>query len=543
MSRYNLIDEKWIPVRLLDGTCDDLGIRDTLLRCKEIAAIEDPSPLVVAALHRFLLAVLYRALEGPTDIEQAKELFRDGLPAEKIIAYLETWRCRFWLFDEQYPFGQIPSFTPKIWRAWTALAAEHNADNAKVLFDHVSLAKAGSISFDSAARWLLATQSFAVSAGKSEIAHTGTAPSAGSIMAIPIASHLMDTLIFCLVPQNKEVMQSDIPLWEKEPETLDYLKKPIKVVDKKTGNKKNRAMERAANGIADLYTWRTRSIHFKESPSDGIFKTGFASGIGYQQSIEIDPMLGYDIKEVTDINTKEKIKVRVPIQFREKGFWRDFDSLLPDNEHLAPKVIENVAMLSRKNQARMPKGVMVLGQSYNPPRPNIVFWRQEHFALPEALSGDKYIRHDIRKLLIHAEDAGKSLWNGEDGIKACLNSSIGIYAKSILARGERDVPFSDIKCFALSVSAIAWYWSILESHFHEILGEFTLEVDPDDIQRRWMEHTRDTLHNAWDQHCATISTGDIWAIRAVVLAEGPVKRKLQELKEEIQKFESKKEDI
>ena len=53
MSRFNLIDEKWIPVRFPDGTRDELGIRDTLLRAKEIAAIEDPSPLVVASLNRF----------------------------------------------------------------------------------------------------------------------------------------------------------------------------------------------------------------------------------------------------------------------------------------------------------------------------------------------------------------------------------------------------------------------------------------------------------------------------------------------------------
>ena len=32
MSRFNLIDEKWIPVRFPDGTRDELGIRDTLLR-------------------------------------------------------------------------------------------------------------------------------------------------------------------------------------------------------------------------------------------------------------------------------------------------------------------------------------------------------------------------------------------------------------------------------------------------------------------------------------------------------------------------------
>lgn len=82
MRKFNLVDEKWIPVRFLDGSRDELGISETLLRSSEIAVIEDPSPLVVAALHRFLLAVLYRALEGPTDIEQAKALFKAGLPGE-----------------------------------------------------------------------------------------------------------------------------------------------------------------------------------------------------------------------------------------------------------------------------------------------------------------------------------------------------------------------------------------------------------------------------------------------------------------------------
>ena len=206
MSQFSLIDEKWIPVRFLDGTRDELGISDVLLKSKEIEAIEDSSPLVVAALHRFLLAVLYRALEGPTDIDQAKDLFRDGLPGEKITAYLEEWRDRFRLFDEKYPFGQIPSFEPETWRAWTSLAAEHNADNAKVLFDHVDIRAPGGIPEGAAARWMLATQTFSVSCGNSELSHTGTAPSATAVMVLPLGQDLHDTLLFSLVPQNREVI-------------------------------------------------------------------------------------------------------------------------------------------------------------------------------------------------------------------------------------------------------------------------------------------------------------------------------------------------
>jgi CRISPR system Cascade subunit CasA len=76
MSRYNLIDEPWIPVIDLQGNRKQLGILDTLTTAENISVIEDPSPLVTAALHRFLLAVLYRALEGPCDIDEAKKILQ-----------------------------------------------------------------------------------------------------------------------------------------------------------------------------------------------------------------------------------------------------------------------------------------------------------------------------------------------------------------------------------------------------------------------------------------------------------------------------------
>jgi CRISPR system Cascade subunit CasA len=530
MSRFNLVDEQWIPVRLPDGSRDEMGIQDVLLRAKEIAAIEDPSPLVVAALHRFLLAVLYRALEGPTDIDQAKKLFKEGFPSNKIIAYLKKWRDRFWLFDEKYPFGQVPTFEPKKWRAWTALAVECNADTAKVLFDHTSEEEPGSISPASAARWLLATQTFAVSTGKSEVSHTGKAPSAGSMMVIPIGLNSQDTLCFSLIPQNRMVMVGDVPLWERKPDSLEYLKTKTKVLDKNNGKSKDRAVERGASGVIDLYTWRTRSVLFKESTSGFISELGFASGVGYKESIDCDPMLGYTIKEVTNKESKVKVKKKFSVQFEEKGIWRDFDSLLPDDTRLAPKVIEHAVYLSKKERGRFPRGVMVLGQKYFPPRPNIAYWRKEYFALPEALSGDRNIRHDIHNILSDAEKSADE-----------LNNSCQAFARYMLGHGERKVEKADVYNFVAQLTGLPYYWSTLESRFHEILREYTLERDPEEIRCQWLKSVRDTLMKAWGQHRASVSMGDAWAIRALVKAEGPVLRKLKELNEEIWKLEPQEE--
>jgi CRISPR system Cascade subunit CasA len=500
-SRFNLIVEPWIPVRFPDGSRAELGVKETLLRAKEIAVIEDTSPLVVAALHRFLLAVLYRALEGPTDIDQAKAWFEAGLPADKISAYLERWRDRFWLFDEKLPFGQIPDFEPKTWRAWTALAAEHNADNAKVLFDHIDVTRPDAVPASAAARWLLATQTFSVSAGKSELSHTGTAPSATAAMALPIGCNLEDTLLLNLVPQNRAVLAQDFPLWERNAESLESLKAGI---------------ERAIGGIADHYTWRTRSIRLRGDEAGNVSVLAFASGVENASKDAIDPMLAYEIK---------KERGKQPIPFKERGLWRDFDSLLPDDARLAPGVIEHAAVLTRFAPERFPQSVMVLGQASN--KAKIEYWRMERFALPQAMLGDRAIRSEIRQLLGDAEDTQKALE------QACRR-----FARDLLSRGEREPDSKDIDKFVEQMPAISSYWSRLEAAFHDTLRHYTLECDAEEIRFNWLKTVRSALREAWNQHAASVSTGDAWAIRALIRAEEAIGKQHRALNEEIQKYES-----
>ena len=504
MNHFNLIEEKWIPVRFPDGTRDELGIHDTLLRSKEIAVIEDPSPLVVAALHRFLLAVLYRALKGPIDIDQAKDLFKAGLPSEKIMAYLEKWRGRFWLFDEKYPFGQNPNVPTDEIEPWTKLTAEHNAISNKVLFDHTDTKNPGARKPMECARWLLSTMNFSISGGRGYY----PSPSPNAMMCIPLGRNLQETLCYNLVPyQNRDVMSGDSALWEREPKTL-----PLGIP------------KQMASGYADLYTWQSRMILLEELSSGGITAMRFVTGQGFENpSKNPDPMQPYKT---------DRTHGKLPVQFRgDRGTWRDFDSLLPDDTDLAPLTIQNALRLSGKKIDLMPKSVLVLGLRYDPPNANVDFWRMERFALPDALAGEHSVRVEIKKLLTEAEDAQKSLWT------ACSS-----FARDLLSRGDRKPDDKDIKGFVKQISANSWYWSILESRFHEILREYTLERDSEDIRCQWLKSVRDTLATAWDKHRASVSMGDAWAIRALVKAEGPVLRKRKELNDEIFKLEPQKED-
>jgi CRISPR system Cascade subunit CasA len=507
LSRFNLIDEKWIPVRFPDGSRAELGIRETLLRAKEIACIEDGSPLVVAALHRFLLAVLYRALEGPTDIQQAKALFKSGFPTEKISDYLEKWKPRFWLFDDKYPFGQNPNVPVGEDEPWTKLTAEYNATSNKVLFDHTDTRMPGVKQLNECVRWLISTMGFSLSGGRGYF----PSPSPNAMMCIPIGQNLEKTLSFCLVPYpNRDVMECDSALWERVPIVL-----PIKVP------------KRASNGYADQYTWQPRMILLEDQEA-GIGKMRFVAGEGFENVNSVpDPMHPY---------REDKVNGRLPVQFRpERGTWRDFDSLIPDLEGLAPLTIQNAFRLSGNSSDNLPNSILILGLRYYPPSANVGFWRMDQFRFPISISGDKFVRSDVKNLLDKAEDVQKSLW-----------SSCKTYARWILGKGkDREPAGSDVSNFLSQMPSTPWYWASLERDFHEILRDIFSGKNQKEIELKWILSLRTALTTAWTQHKISVSVSDAWAIRALVKSESFVLKKTAELEQTINEFRDslKKEQV
>jgi CRISPR system Cascade subunit CasA len=512
MRKFNLIDEKWIPVRFLDGKRDELGISDTLLRSRDIAAIEDPSPLVVAALHRFLLAVLYRALEGPTDPAQAKELFRHGLPQEKITAYLENWneKGRFWLIDDKYPFGQVPSVPASEEEPWTKLTAEHNATSSKVLFDHTDTTALTPISFASAARWIISTLNFSVRGGRGY----RPSPSADGIICIPVGQDLHQTLLCSLIPYpNKTLVASDKPIWEREP--LSY-------PEFKAGK------ERIAEGFADLYTWQARAMRLLLTSDEQVEKVAFIPGFGHVDSELRDPMVPYAARRDTGIEQ---------VGFGERGVWTSFDSLLPDansTENLEPKVINHLATLSRSRLVDTAIPLMVIGQKFK--NASVEFWRLERFTLPIGISECKHLKTEIHELLSLSNDAGDSLeW------------SLRELAKSVITKGDRELmpdkwvagklKPGDVTKFVRGTNALPQYWTILEPHFQTVLGMYAVGCNSDDIRRDWLKLVRNALKTTWGQYSGSLSTGDAWVLRAVVKASSPTRNKLKELKKEIEKYQ------
>lgn len=103
---YNLLDEPWIPVRLLDGTIADVGLLELLRRTTEIADLACELPTQSIAIQRLVLAIAYR-VAPPRDASDWVRQWDEGAPTEQMIEYLERWRDRFYLFGGRFPFMQV----------------------------------------------------------------------------------------------------------------------------------------------------------------------------------------------------------------------------------------------------------------------------------------------------------------------------------------------------------------------------------------------------------------------------------------------------
>lgn len=113
MSRpsFDVLHERWIPVRRLDGSSDELGILACLEHAHALREIRDPSPIVEFGLYRLLVAFVLDALvlagRRPEDSYDLRDLIGDGrFDMALFSGYVLTCGNAFDLFDPERPFLQ-----------------------------------------------------------------------------------------------------------------------------------------------------------------------------------------------------------------------------------------------------------------------------------------------------------------------------------------------------------------------------------------------------------------------------------------------------
>jgi len=530
MDKFNLIDEDWIPVVPATARTSVLkSIREVLTNGRQYKRIEDPSPLVVISLHRLLLAVLHRALQGPIDAQDNANWFSNGFDDTAIQNYLGKYQPNFYLFDNDRPFFQVTgdfkahkTKSPTKARkgnvdgeeakeperlTWARLAPEISSGNNKVWFDHTTDENAGVIDAPFLARALVSNQGFDVVSSKTDFVNLRKAFGAAPAYTLVLGNNLHETLCLNLVPYDSESYKADKAVFweqsEKEVPTVEYMRTASQ-------------QERPITGIAHLHSLYNRSVRLLfEEALGGVRYVEYASAELYRRDKNfIDPMIG----TVGDKQTEVRFDT-------EKAFWRDFSALVPQSStrprDVAPKVIgyaQSVLMLMPKPQRNRRIQLLVAGQVAGTSK--LEMWRAEEYELPEKLISDQTLRSVLDRSLTHAEDVGKVLRRAAFQLLVRLEPELKsrpLEGKKSIAtlwnNGRPKTKLQDESALTnrllnqvagLPVSKL--YWSALETRFSTWLVSLE-ELMPEQADLEWPRNVYQAARNAWNKTCGVVGQG------------------------------------
>lgn len=334
---YNLLDEPWVPVRLLNGTITEVGLLELLQRSTDIADLACELPTQSIAIQRLVLAVAYR-VATPLDAEEWLEQLEEGAPIEQMIDYLEKWRERFYLFGGQYPFMQVADLrTPKD----TVSGLEKviaDVPNGEQFFTTRNGKALERISAAEAARWVVHTQAYDPSGIRSgAVGDREVKGGKGYPIGPAWCGHLglvwlkgrnfNETLLLNLVPADAGDLKGvpvttewDWCTWEvNTPETSargNYSR-----LDPK-GTPRDLSIPR-------LLTWHSRRIRLIGDPS-GVTSVVLAQGdkLAPQQMQRYEPQSLWRYSLPQSRNLKQD--VYMPSKFKAgRALWRDLPGTLP----------------------------------------------------------------------------------------------------------------------------------------------------------------------------------------------------------------------
>lgn len=344
-SDYNLLDEPWIPVRFLDGTVADVGIREVFSQASQIDDLACDLPTVGFAIKRLLLAICYRTLDVP-DTEAWEDLWHSGIPEQPIAEYLDRWEGRFFLFDEKYPFMQAPGLSTPSGAISGLEKIVADIPNGEPFFTIRQQRSIDRISPAEAARWLVHAQAFDPSGIRSGAVGDPEqkkgkgypiGPSwAGQLGGVWLKGENLDeSLVLNLIPRAltetrgpASIGPSGACSWESdEIETATRRNYAMK-------SKKNEDGNPDPNGyaISRLLTWHSRRIRLF-GDRQGVTGVILAQGdkLGPQNMQDYEPM---SLWRYSTPQSKEfKTTIYMPRKHEAgRAFWRALPGTLPFGE-------------------------------------------------------------------------------------------------------------------------------------------------------------------------------------------------------------------
>lgn len=459
---FDLLTCPWVPCIESDGRSVELGLRDALVRAHELRELHGESPLVTAALHRLLLAVLHRVF-GPATDREWDALWRAGRwDAARLDDYLDRWRHRFDLFDPKRPFYQAPDrrVQPK---PVSGLVYEVASGNNPTLFDHHTDAEGITLRPGQAARMLVAAQTFGL-AGLSGLPQKFTdAPCASGVVFLVQGDTLFETLALNLLRYSDE--RDDCPCWEMDDPFLP-----------------DRSVPR---GYLDYLTWQNRRVlFFPEMTTEGpvVRKMTMAPALRLDEAV-LDPMTHYH---------REEKRGLFPLAFTEgRALWRDSAALFrlqgTSDKEYPPRTFVWLAELVDKGylDGSQTRRFLALGMSKKQAKVN--FYRSEQMPLPMCYLKDRRLVERLSEGLQMAEDAGRQLWG------AARTLATLVLCPEADLDPDRQPAREDLDSLTRQWAVERRYWAQLELPFRQMME--TLPQNEEVALTTWR---KTLLRSAWE---------------------------------------------
>jgi CRISPR system Cascade subunit CasA len=520
---FNLIHEPWIRCVGLDGQICVVGLEQALASSHEIAQIADESPLVIAALHRLLLAILHRNL-GPRDTETWGNLWKEGrFPPGGMEAYWTRWESHFDLFDETYPFYQSASISVNDEpRTVSTLEFHRSSGNNATLADHTTDDRSPVMTSAEAARALVAHQTFALggtvgylkSREKDADKRASDAPSARGAVCLLQGANLFETLMLNLAEYDPAAHANDLPCWERGPSQGKG--------------------ERTPDGRVDLFTWQSRrSRLFGSQASDGSTQVDRVKLVpGFHVPVLWNPFKDESLQSFV-LQTEAKPDQRPWFQYRitsERAVWRNSSAIMhgvkgEKRQELQPLTLNWIAQLVWAGE--LPEGFpcRLEVSGFATDQQKVEIWRREHLPVTTGLLQDLRCQESLRSSLNHANDTAYA-----------LSTATKRLAAEILSPSDfKKADPKRVKQLVSSLGSEIQYWSSLSTPFHEFLESLGRARGSTDEDARnsainagfevWKRSVRNEALDAFTQASSGV-TQNVRGLRAQAIAETELRRHL-----------------
>lgn len=320
MSSFDLVTERWLPVRV-DDVVESVGLRELFLRAQELDDIVVSLPPAASGLWRVLTVIAARVTgldqrNGDADDwadERAAVHTRGRFNPDAVTKYFDHYADRFDLFSPTRPWMQDPRLLEECAASSgiNKLVLARSSGSNQVWFDHHNDRLQEPVPAATAVLHLIAQMYYGPSgrctartvAGRSE-ANTTAGPLRRAISFHPVGRSVFESLVVGLPCPESRRTNTDVAMWER-PELDDPLGIPP-----------------LPTGVGGVLAGRFRHAILLAPSSDGreVVDAWITWAWRLESAPVDDPYLVYDVNKSGD-----RFPRRADL---DRAIWRDLDGLL-----------------------------------------------------------------------------------------------------------------------------------------------------------------------------------------------------------------------